>query len=126
MAPSPGVVAKRADRDKALTIPTSRLIICSSSPFPVPSTHPCDYCQVPGHAQYECPRRFGDQYNRPLPGFTLSGDYDLSAWVHGDLVPAARIAMAAYLRETGVGEHRRFHVTLDHIAAGKAPPPPPP
>ena len=121
---SPGAVVKRADRNKALTIPTSRLIVGSSSPFPVPSTHPCDYCLAPGHAQYECPRRFGDQFNRPLPGFTLRGDYDLSAWAHGDLVPAARIAMASYLRETGVSEHRRFHVTLDHIATGTAPPPP--
>jgi hypothetical protein len=114
----------RTKRTSKLTIPTSRLIVGSSSPFPVPSTHPCDYCQAPGHAQYECPRRFGDLFRRPLPGFSTRGDYDPSAWAFGDLVPAARSAMAAYLHENNVPMHRRFRVTLDHIATGTAPPPP--
>ena len=119
----PGGTPTRSKRNVDLTIPTSRSIIGASSPFTVPSTHPCDL--APGHAQYECPRRFGDQFHRPLPGFSLRGDYDTTAWAFGDLVPAARQAMATYLRDAGVPMHRRFKITLDHIATGTAPPAPP-
>ena len=61
-----------------------------------------------------------------LPGFNMRGEYDHSAWAYGDLVPAARQAMANYLTEFRIRPHRRFQVTTDHIAAGTAPPPPGP
>jgi len=113
-------------RKTSLTIPTARPIVGSSSPFPQPSQHLCDVCGTPGHAQYECPRRFAELFGRALPGFTMRGDYDHSAWAYGDLVPAARQAMAHYLAEHKIPPHRRFKVTLDHIASGSAPAPPGP
>ena len=116
----------RGNRNTTLSIPTARPIIGASSPFPQPSAHPCDFCGTPGHAQYECPRRFAEVYGRALPGFTMRGEYDHSAWAYGDLVPAARQAMANYLTEFRIRPHRRFQVTTDHIAAGTAPPPPGP
>ena len=76
-----------------------------------------------GHAQYECPRRFNDAYHRPLPGFTASGLYDSSCWVGGDLTPAARAALGAYLNDLKIPPHRKFGVTVDHIVNGTAPPP---
>ena len=78
------------------------------------------------HAQYECPKRFFDTYGKPLPGFLRSGDYDPAAWSNGDLLPAARRAMAAYLTELRIPTHRKFGVTADHVASGVAPPPPKP
>ncbi len=54
----------------------------------------------------------------------MTGDYDSAAWATGDLSPTARHAMAAYLAERRVPAHRRFGVTLEHIASGTAPPPP--
>jgi hypothetical protein len=84
------------------------------------------YCQMPSHAQYECPKRFFDSFGRPLPGFLRSGDYDPSAWHNGDLVPAARRAMAAYLAEFHIPTHRKIGVTIEHVASGVAPPPPKP
>lgn len=116
----------RSGRASALSIPSARPIVGSSSPFFAASPNPCDYCGTPGHAQYECPRRFADTYNRPLPGFTMRGDYEPSAWMNGDLVPAARMAMASFFHEFKIPAHRRFRVTMDHIASGTAPPPPGP
>jgi hypothetical protein len=114
----------RVPRSSGLCIPTAKAVIGRSSPFTIASTHPCDHCNAPGHAQYECPKRFADTYNVALPGFTMTGDYDASAWATGDLAPAARHAMAAYLSERRIAPHRRFGVTLDHLVSGTAPPPP--
>ena len=114
----------RTPRSSDLCIPTAKPIVGSSSPFLIASTHPCDYCTVTGHAQYECPKRFADTYHVPLPGFTMTGDYDRSAWASGDLAPTARLAMAQYLSERRIAAHRRCKVTLDHVASGTAPPPP--
>ena len=75
-----------------------------------------------GHAQYECPRRFFDTYHRALPGFTQHGHYDPSAWAAGDLVPAARAAMASYVTEFKIPAHRKYGVTAEHIQLGTAPP----
>ena len=107
-----------------LTIPTAQTIVGASSPLSISSPHACDHCQIIGHAQYECPKRYYDQFGRPLPGFTASGTPDPTAWVNGDLIPAARRDMAAYLTACGVQPHRRFGVTTGHIASGTAPPPP--
>jgi hypothetical protein len=114
----------RTPRSSELCIPTAKPIVGSSSPFLVASTHPCDHCNITGHAQYECPKRFADTYHVPLPGFTMSGDYDRPAWASGDLSPATRLAMAQYLAERRIAVHRRFKVKLDHIASGTAPPAP--
>jgi hypothetical protein len=46
--------------------------------------------------------------------------------MNGDLVPAARMAMASFFHEFKIPAHRRFRVTMDHIASGTAPPPPGP
>ena len=116
--------APRAPQSSALSIPTSRQIVTISSPFGSSSPHPCDYCQAPGHAQYECPRRFADTFHRPLPGFTMRGDFDQAAWHNGELIPPARAAMAGYLRELKIPPHRKHGVTVDHIITGTAPPPP--
>ena len=115
---------ERTATSSKLCIPAARSIIGASSPFTITSAHPCDYCALPGHAQYECPKRFSDQFGRALPGFTASGAPDPAAWANGDLIPAARRDMAAYLVTSGVLAHRRFRVTTDHIATGTAPPPP--
>ena len=116
--------ANRVQRPSPLTVPTSKSIVASSSPFVTASPHPCDYCNVTAHAQYECPRRFADTFHAPLPGFTMSGDYDRSAWLNGDLTPPARAAMAAFLTGHKIPTHRRFGVTPAHIASGVAPAPP--
>ena len=116
--------AGQVPRSSALSIPTARQIVTTSSPFGNSSPHPCNYCQAPGHAQYECPRRFADTYRRPLPGFTMQGDFDQTAWHNGELTPPARAAMAGYLRELKIPAHRKYGVTIDHILAGTAPPPP--
>ena len=115
----------RARISAALCIPVARDLVTDSSPFTVSSVHPCEVCKRPGHAQYECPRRFFTTYHRPLPGFLPGGDPDPAAWAHGHLLPAARAAMAAYLTALGVLPHRRFGVTIAHIAGGTAPPAPP-
>ena len=116
----------RASTVSALCIPPSKAIVTSASPFTTMSSHPCDYCGMTAHAQYECPKRFFDTYGRPLPGFLRSGEYDPTAWSNGDLLPAARRAMAAYLTELRIPTHRKFGVTADHVASGVAPPPPKP
>ncbi len=59
--------------------------MAASSPFTEISLHLCEYCHSPGHAQYECARRFADVFGRPLPGFLSSGDRDPAAWSNGDL-----------------------------------------
>ena len=110
----------------ALCIPPSKAIVTSASPFTTMSSHPCDYCGMTAHAQYECPKRFFDTYGRPLPGFLRSGDYDPAAWSNGELLPTTRRAMAAYLTELRIPTHRKFGVTADHVASGVAPPPPKP
>ena len=115
----------RVQQASTLSIPTSRQLVTVSSPFGNITPHPCDYCHAPGHAQYECPRRFADTYQRPLPGFTMRGDFDPAAWLHGELIPPARVALAGYLRELKIPPHRKFGVTVDHILSGTAPPPPP-
>ena len=122
----PTTTKTRVPGASALCIPPSRSIVTSSSPFSNVSANLCDYCKMPSHAQYECPKRFFDSFGRPLPGFLRSGDYDPSAWHNGDLVPAARRAMAAYLAEFHIPTHRKFGVTIEHVASGVAPPPPKP
>ena len=115
----PGARLPRAN--VALSIPTARLVVGRSSPFSISSPHPCDYCHLPGHAQYECPRRFADTYHRPLPGFTSAGSPDPACWVGGDLTPQARAALAGFLVENHIPAHRKFGVTVEHIASGTAP-----
>ena len=122
--PAPSPAKPRTPAGAKLTIPTAQTIVGASSPLSVSSPHPCDHCQMIGHAQYECPKRYYDQFGRPLPGFTASGTHDPTAWANGDLIPAARRDMAAYLTTCGVLPHRRFGVTTGHIASGTAPPPP--
>jgi hypothetical protein len=104
-----------------LNIPVAPPIVGASSPFSVATTQPCLVCHRPGHAQYECPKRFFDTYGIPLPGHLPSGDQDPSAWLGGNLHPAARAAMVQYLSERGVTPHRKYGVTLAHLAAGTAP-----
>jgi len=108
-----------------MCIPVARAIVSTSSPFAASSPHACEYCKRVGHAQYECPRRFNDIFGRPLPGFLASGEADPSAWLHGTLVPGARTAMVGYLSDLGLAPHRKYAVTLDHIASATAPPLPP-
>jgi hypothetical protein len=105
-----------------LSIPCAKSVAGSASPFSSSTTQPCDVCGRAGHAQYECPRRFLDTYSTPLPGFLPSGDQDPSAWRDGVLTEAARTAMAEYLHQRNVPAHRKYQVTLAHIAAGTPPP----
>ena len=58
------------------------------------------------------PRRFGDSFQRPLPGFTLQGSYDIVCWTGGDLTPAARTAMPKYLVELKILPYRKYGVGL--------------
>jgi hypothetical protein len=113
----------RTSLSASLSIPTARPLVGRSSPFSGASQHPCDYCTMVGHAQYECPRRFNDTFHRPLPGFLASGLYDASCWAGGELTPAARSAMGAYLTDLKIHPHRKYGVTVDHIVNGTAPPP---
>jgi hypothetical protein len=117
-------VSGRTTGSSALCIPAARSMVAASSPFTDISLHPCEYCHTPGHAQYECARRFADVFGRPLPGFLSSGDRDPAAWSNGDLTSPARAAMAKFLLDNNVPPHRRFRVTADHIRFGTAPPPP--
>jgi hypothetical protein len=115
----------RTTGSSPLCIPAARSMVAASSPFTDSSQHPCEYCQNPGHAQYECPRRFADVFGQPLPGFLSSGDRDPAAWSRGDLTSPARAAMAKFFLDHSIPPHRRFRVTADHIRFGTAPPPPP-
>jgi hypothetical protein len=117
----PGNRQNRTSLSSALSVPTARSLVGRLSPFATPSPHPCDYCGVCGHAQYECPRRFAESFHLPLPGFTAQGSYDAACWTGGDLTPIARAAMANYLDEFKILPHRKFGVTADHIRHGTAP-----
>ena len=96
-------------------------LVTTSSPFTTTSRSPCLHCNIPGHAQYECPRRFFELFRAPLPGFLPTGEPDPAAWSNGSLSAAARASMAAYLHTHDVKPHRKYPVTLAHIAAGTAP-----
>ena len=111
----------RARLSDTLNIPVARPLVGASSPFSSTSTLLCLFCNLPGHAQYECPKRFFDTYGSPLPGHLASGDPDPAAWTGCDLTPAARTALVSYLATCGVGPHRRYRVTLAHLSAGTAP-----
>ena len=111
----------RARLSDTLNIPVARPLVGASSPFPSASSQQCLFCNLPGHAQYECPKRFFDTYGSPLPGHLASGEPDPAAWTGGDLTPAARAALVSYLATCGVGPHRRYRVTLAHLSAGTAP-----
>jgi hypothetical protein len=76
---------------------------------------------MPGHAQYECPKRFAETYHEPLPGFLVSGVPDPGAWLNGNLLAPARAAMAAYVRKHNIPAHRKYPVTAEHIASGLPP-----
>ena len=104
----------------ALCIPVARQIVGASSPFASAPSQPCDFCNRQGHQAYECPQRFAELYGI-MPGFLASGDLDPTAWHNGDLVPTARAALAAYLHTHSVPQHRKYHITLAHIASGTAP-----
>ena len=116
--------SKRTPIASALCIPTARAINGSSSPFITQTVHACDACGTPGHAQYECPKRFFETFLQPLPGFLPSGAPDPASWAKGDLTPHKRREMAEYLASHQIPPHRRFGVTLEHIRTGIAPPPP--
>ena len=124
--PAPPSGRGRTTGTSDLCIPVARDIVTTSSPFASAPTWPCEVCKRTGHAQYECPRRFFTTYNRPLPGFLPSGEFDPAAWFQGAMLPATRAAMAAYLTELHIPPHRKFGVTTAHILAGAAPPPPGP
>jgi hypothetical protein len=104
-----------------LTIPVAISIVASSSPFQAPPKEPCRHCHMPGHAQYECPKRFAETYHEPLPGFLVSGVPDPGAWLNGNLLAPARAAMAAYVRKHNIPAHRKYPVTAEHIASGLPP-----
>jgi hypothetical protein len=130
-APPPGAPGFREVREtgardpgvtrSSLTIPVAISIVASSSPFQSPPKEPCRYCNMTGHAQYECPKRFADTYHEPLPGFLVSGAPDPSAWLGGSLLAPARAAMAAYVRKHNIPPHRKYPVTAEHIASGSPP-----
>ena len=126
--PAPGPTSTPAPRSSstrtwtALSIPCAKMVAGGASPFPGSSTQPCDVCGKAGHAQYECPKRFLDTYHAPLPGFLASGEQDPAAWSDGALTETARLAMADYLHQRNVPPHRKYQVTLAHIAAGTPPP----
>jgi hypothetical protein len=119
--PGAGAPPSRTPISAQLVIPVARPIVGSSCPFATVTTQCCVVCQRPGHSQYECPKRFYDTYGRPLPGHLPNGDQDPSAWSGGDLTPAARAALVAYLSAFGVTAHRKYGVTLAHISSGTAP-----
>ena len=104
-----------------LNIPVALAIVTTSSPFTTSTRDPCRYCSQPGHAQYECPKRFAETFYEPLPGFLASGLPDPAAWLHGTLLAPARSAMADYLRRHNVQAHRKYAVTADCIASGLPP-----
>ena len=118
---SPPAGSLLPDRRMGLTIPVAASLVTTSSPFTTTSRSPCLHCNIPGHAQYECPRRFFELFRAPLPGFLPTGEPDPAAWSNGSLSAAARASMAAYLHTHDVKPHRKYPVTLAHIAAGTAP-----
>ena len=122
--PPPGASGFPAPRPPAgshLNIPVALSLVTTSSPFATSTRDPCRFCLQPGHAQYECPKRFAETYYEPLPGFLTSGLPDPAAWLNGALLAPARAAMAAYLRRHNVPAHRKYAVTADCIASGLPP-----
>jgi hypothetical protein len=65
----------------SLTVPVAISIIASSSPFQAPPKDPFRHCHLPGHSQYECPKRFAETrkpFTSPSPG----------SWSPDSLTPA--------------------------------------
>jgi hypothetical protein len=120
-APGPPATGQTGGSRNALSIPVAISIVTSSSPFQAPPKDPCRHCHLPGHAQYECPKRFAETYFEPLPGFLASGVPDPGAWHNGTLLAPARAAMAAYVRKHNIPAHRKYPVTAEHIASGLPP-----
>ena len=100
-----------------LAIPSSSDIIGSISPHGR-SVFRCLVCNLTGHRPYECPKAFFSAFGKVMPGQRGDGSQDPTAWLNGELVPAARADLAEYLRWTRVPVNRRCPITATIIAAG--------
>jgi hypothetical protein len=66
----------------------------------MPQRVACDNCNYPDtHGRHECPKRFFERFQIPMPGFMASNPQakDPAAWSGPDITPATAAEWRAFL-----------------------------
>jgi len=108
-----------------LCIPATLAILGSYSPYQA-ETLPaeCYECSTQrSHYGFECPKRYARLRGEPLPGWLQDGTKDAAAWSPDgrDLLPDARLKLAAAMTSWAIPEHPALPVTAAELAAPQPP-----